>query len=53
MTGFSEAIAQAIATASVDLHDARQQDDVDGVIVHEGRLEELHRLAADHGLGAA
>jgi hypothetical protein len=53
MAEFVEAIGEAIATARTDLEAARREGDVDLAIVHEGRLEELRRLAAANGVDAA
>lgn len=53
MPEFVRAIAEAIDAASTDLAHARAAGDVDDVIVHEGRLEDLRRLAAEHGVPAA
>ncbi len=53
MAEFVEAIGEAIATARTALEQARLEGDVDEAIVHEGRLEELRRLALAHGVDAA
>lgn len=53
MPEFVKAIAEAIAAARTDLDRARSDGDLDDVLVHQGRLEELNRLALDHGLTAA
>jgi hypothetical protein len=53
MPEFVQAIAEAIAAARTDLERARSEGDVDDVLVHQGRLEELRRIAADHGVSAA
>lgn len=53
MTQFMTAIAEAIAAARGDLDRARSEGALDDAIVHEGRLEELNRLAIENGCSAA
>lgn len=53
MTEFMTAIAEAIAAARGDLDRARSEGALDDAIVHEGRLEELSRLAIENGCSAA
>jgi len=53
MPEFIKAITEAIATAQTALDRARAEGDVDEVIVHQGRLEELHRIAHENGVPAA
>lgn len=53
MAEFLQAIVDAMDAARGDLDRARSQGDVDDVILHEGRLEELRRLATAHGVDAA
>jgi hypothetical protein len=50
MAEFAHAIEEAIASARSELDRARQEGDVDEAIIFEGRLEELHRLAAENGI---
>lgn len=50
MPEFFEAIAEAIATARTDLDRARSEGALADVIDYQGRLEELNRLALDHGV---
>lgn len=50
MPEFVEAITTAIAEARTALERARAEGEVQDAIVHEGRLEELNRLAAAHGV---
>lgn len=50
---FVEAIAQAIAAARTDLDRARSEGALADVLAYEGRLEELDRIAVDHGLASA
>lgn len=53
MTEFMTAITEAIAAARGDLDQARSEGLLDDAIVHEGRLEELNRLALENGYSAA
>lgn len=48
MAQFTEAITGAIAIAQQELDEARADGDVDAAVAHEGRLEDLRRLAADN-----
>ncbi|MFP5335521.1 MAG: hypothetical protein ACLGIV_09420 [Actinomycetes bacterium] len=53
MPEFAQAIEAAIAAARTDLDQARVAGDIGDVIVHEGRLEDLRRLALENGVPAA
>ena len=53
MPEFVQAIEEAIAAARTDLDRARHAGDVDAAIVHQGRLEDLRRLAVENGVPAA
>jgi hypothetical protein len=47
---FSTEISAAMQLARNELSRAQQEGDEESRIVHLGRLEELQRIAADHGL---
>lgn len=50
MAQFTEAIMQAVAEAQAQLAQALAADDDELVMVHEGRLEGLRRIAAENGV---
>ncbi|WP_173873208.1 hypothetical protein SALCHL_005055 [Streptomyces albus subsp. chlorinus] len=53
MDAFTAGILQRIRTTESDLHRARESGDDFLVDVEESELEDLHRLAAEHGVQVA
>ena len=50
MDAFTAGLLQRIKTTESDLQDARQSGDDFLVEVEQAELEDLHRLAAEHGV---